>query len=101
MSNRTISVVVLMLKPKIEQMIVLQMLFTPVTEEFLADSASGGAWVNMTLQQLVQTGFDGSTLGNICHAVSVIETPCPVLIVIVVTFPPFVLNASYQVANKR
>ena len=90
-----------MLKPKIEQMIALHMLFTTVTEEVVADAASGGAWFNMTPQQLVQTGFDGSTPENIRHAVSVIEPPCPVLIGIVFTFPPFVLNVSYQVANKR
>ena len=101
LSNRTIPVVVLMVKPKIEQMIVLHMLFTPVTKEVVADAASGGVWVNMTPQQLVQTGFDGSTPDNIRHAVSVIEPPCPVLIGISVTFPHFVLNMSYQIANKR
>ena len=100
LSNLTIPVVVLTVKLKIEQMIALEMLFTPVTEEVEADTSSGGAWVNMTPQQLVQAGFDGSTPENIRHAVSVIEPSCPVLIGIVVTFPPFVLNASYQVANK-
>ena len=101
LSNRTIPVVVLTVKPNIEQMITLQMLFTPVTEEVEADTASGGAWVNMNPQQLVQAGFDGSTPENIRHAVRVIEPSCPVLIGIVVTFPPFLLNTSYQIANKR
>ena len=52
MSNCTISVVVLVMNPKIEQMIVpivleLQTLSTPATKEVIMDTALGGTWVNM------------------------------------------------------
>ena len=73
----------------------------PATKEVITDAELGGAWVNMTPWQVSQTGVDRSTPGNICHAVIFVEPPCPVLIGIVATSPPCVINASYQVANKR
>ena len=44
---------------------------------------------------------DGSTSGNIIHAVSVFEPLSPVMIGIVATYSPCGLNVIQQVANKR
>ena len=61
LSNRTISVVVLMMNPKIEQMIApivleLQTLPTPATKEVVMDTALGGTWVNRNPRKVIQKG---------------------------------------------
>ena len=76
-------------------------LLTPVTKEFVADTVSGGVWVNVTPQKVIRMGVNGSIPGENFHAVSVFESPSPVLIGIVATSPPCGLNTSQQVANKR
>ena len=78
-----------------------QTLMTPVTKEVVANTALGGAWLNRTPRQVSSTGIDGITPGDIRDAVSVVEPPSPVLVVIVDTSPPFGLNVSQQVPNKR
>ena len=67
----------------------------------VADAASGGACVNRTSRQVIRTGVDGSTPGEICHNLSVVEPPYPVLFVVVATSPPCGLNTSQHVANTR
>ena len=78
-----------------------QMLLAPVTNEVGVEAVSSGAWVKRTPWQVIRAGVDGSTLGDIRHAVSVIEPPSPVLIGISATYPHCGLNTSQQVANKR
>ena len=78
-----------------------QTLLVPVTKEVTANAAPGGAWVNMTLRQIIRTGVGGSTQGDIHNAVGVVEPPYQILIRIVYTSPSCELNANHQVANKR
>ena len=90
LSNWTIHVVVSAINPGIDQGIALivlapKTLLAPAMKEVIADAASGGAWVNKIMRQVSSTGVDGSNPGNIFHAVSTIEPPSPVLVVIVAT----------------
>ena len=73
----------------------------PTTKDVVVDAVLGSAWVNRNPQQVKWTGADRSTPCNICHAVSIVEPPSPVLIGIVANSPPCGLNMSQQVANKR
>ena len=105
LSNHTIPVVVLTMQLSIDQsiapvVVAPQTLLTPATKEVVADAASDGAWVNRTPQQVIRTGVDGSTPGNIGHAVNVKHAPSPAFIVIVATSPPCGLDGILQVANK-
>ena len=75
-------------------------LFTPAMKEVIV-AASGGAWVNRNPWWFSRTGINGSTPGNICNAISIVEPPSPVLIKIVGTYPPCGLNVIQQVADKR
>ena len=77
-----------------------QTLLAPTTKEVVVDAASGGAWVNRTLRQVIKTGVNGSTSGDIHNSISVIELSWPVLNGIVVTYPPCGLNVSQEVGNK-
>ena len=95
-----------MTNPKIGNMIapiggVSQTLSMPTTKEVVADVASVGAWVNRTLRQLIRTGVDRSTPGNVCNAISVKHAPSPFLIGIVATSPTYGLSWRLQVAKKR
>ena len=97
LSNRNIPVLPPELNPSIDKSIALillasQRLLAPVMKEGVADAVSGSAWVNMTPRQLIQTGVERSTPGNIRNAVNVVEPPSPVLIGIVSTYPPCGLN---------
>ena len=88
-----------MTNPKIGDMIatiggVSKTLSMPTTKEVVADAASVGAWVNRTLRQLIRTGVDRSTPGNVCDAISVEHAPSPVLIGIVATSPPCGIRGS-------
>ena len=74
---------------------------TPATKEVVAEEASDSAWFNRNMQKASRTRLERSTPGDICHAVSVVEPPSPVLIGTVSTSSPCGLNASQQVANKR
>ena len=58
-------------------------------------------WVNRTLQKVSRTGVNGSTPGDIFNSVRVVEHPSSLLIGIVPTSPPYGLNASHQIANRR
>ena len=94
------------MNPRIDQRIAPialapQTLLMHTTEEVVMDAASGGAWVNRNLRQVCRMGVDGSTSGNIGHAVSVVEAPSPFLIGIFSTSPPCGLNRIKQVENKR
>ena len=71
------------------------------TTEVVVDAAFGGAWVNRTPIQVSRTGVNKNTPGSIRNVVSVKNAPSPVLIVIVATSPPCVLDVSLQVPNKR
>ena len=55
----------------------------------------------MTPRKVSRTGVNRIIPGGICHAVSIVEPPSPVLIGIVATPPPCGLNARRQVENKR
>ena len=44
-------------------------LLVPATKEVAVDAASGGVWVNRTPQQVIWMEVDGSTPGEIGHAV--------------------------------
>ena len=106
LSNRTIPAVVPTMNPRIYQnitpiLLTPQTLLTPATKEVIADTASGGAWDNRTTWQVRRTGVNRITPGNICNAVIVKNDPSLVLIGIVVTFPPCVLDAILKVANKE
>ena len=85
LSNQTIPVVILTMNPRIEQRTALivvahQTLLTPSTKEVFVEVASGGTWVNMTLQQVSRKGVDRSTPGDIGHAVSVEHATYPAII---------------------
>ena len=106
LSNRTIPVVVLTMIPMIDQSIppiamTPQTLLTPATKEVVAETASGRAWVNRTPQQVIQTGVDGSTPGDICNAVRIKNSTSPVLIGIVGTSPTCGLNGILNFVNER
>ena len=53
------------------------------------------------MRRVSRTGIDGSTPCNIGNAVRVIELSSPVLIGIIGTAPPYGLNVSLDVGNKR
>ena len=55
---------------------------------------------NRNPHQVRRTGLNRSTPGDIRHAVSVVETPSPVLIGTFSISPPCDINTSQQVANK-
>ena len=102
LSNRTIPVLPPEINPGIEQWIALivlvpMTLLMPAMKEFLADAASGGAWVNRTQWLVSRTGVYRSTPGDIHHAVSSVEPPSPLLIGLVSTYQPCGLNSSQQV----
>ena len=78
-----------------------QTLLETTPKEVVAYAESGGVWINRTLRQVSRTGVDGSTPCDICHTVSVVEPPYPVLIGIVYNSPPCGLNARQKVENKR
>ena len=76
MSNQTILVVFSTMNPMIDQMIapivlVPQTFLTPATNEFVVDTALGGAWVNRSPRKVSRMGVDRSTPGNIHDTVSV------------------------------
>ena len=75
-------------------------LLTSTTEEVVADAALGSVWVKRTPRQVIRTGVDGSTPGNIINDVSFENSPSPVLIGIVDTYPPCGLSGRLQVAKK-
>ena len=68
--------------------LVPQRLLTPTMKEVVTDTASGGAWGKRIMRKVSWTGVYGSTPGDIRNAVSVENTPFPVLIGIVSTSPP-------------
>ena len=99
LSNRTIPVVVPKMNPRIDQIIatslvVPQALFTPLTKEVVVDMVPVCDWVNWAPQQVIRTGADGNTPGDICNTGSVKNSPSPVLIGIVATSPPRGRDAS-------
>ena len=63
--------------------------------------ASGGARVNRNPQQVSWMGVNKIIPGNICHDVSVKNSPSSVLVEVVVTSSPCGINGNLQVANKR
>ena len=71
-----------------------QTLLEPEKKEVVADAASGSAWVNRTLRQVIRTEVVGSTPGNIIHNVSVVEPFPPIIIGIIATSPPCGLGTS-------
>ena len=80
LSNQTIPIVVPTTNENIDQRIepivlVPQMLLTLAMKEFVADTASGGEWVNRTPQQAILKGVDGSTPGNNRNVVRVKMLP--------------------------
>ena len=77
-----------------------QTIFTPLTEEVVAETASGGKWVNSNPWQVSKTGVDRSTPGDMCHVVSVEHAPSKVLIVIIASYPYCGLIMSLKVAKK-
>ena len=106
LSNRTLPVVAPTMNPRIDHMIELivvapQTVLTPAMKEVVADTASGGAWVNMTPRKVIRTGIDGSTPCDMGHVVSIEHDPSPVMIGIVSTYPPCGLNGILQVAKER
>ena len=73
LSNRTIPIVPPAINPGIDQWITSivlapQTLLAPEIKEVIMDVASGSTWVNSNPQQLIWTGVNGSTLGNIYYA---------------------------------
>ena len=63
--------------------------------------AYGSVWLNRNLWRVSRTSVNGSTPGDMGHVVSTKHDPSPVLIAVVGTLPPCVLNGSLQVTNKR
>ena len=64
------------MKPGIDQGIVTiildpQTLLAPATKEVVTDAALGVAWINRTPQQVIRTGVNIITPGNIHNDVSV------------------------------
>ena len=89
--------------PGIDQGIVVikltpQMILTPATKEIVADAASGGAWTSRNTWRVSRTDVNRITPGNIGNAIGIIETPSPVIIGIIGTFPPCGLNLIQEVS---
>ena len=78
-----------------------QALLTPAMKEVVADVASGGAWINRNLQQVIRTVVDRSTPSEIRDSDSVLEPSSVVMIDIVGVPPPCGLNVSQEVGNKK
>ena len=105
LSNRTIPVLPLPMNPSIDQgiaPIILspQTLLTSARKEVIVDAALCSAWVHWTQWQVSSMGVDGSTPGYILNVVIIVELSFPVLIGIVVTSPPWVINVSQDFGNK-
>ena len=104
-TKRNLHVIVLTVNPKIDQRIALivvapQTLLTLATKEVVADAALGGVCVNRTMWQVIRTGVDRNTPGDIFNAVSIKHSPYPVPIGILATSPPCGLRGILQVAKK-
>ena len=69
-------------------------------KEVDTNATSIGAWVHRTSGQVISTGVYGITPGDIHDAIGIVELSSPVIIVIVGTYPPCVLNVSQGVGNK-
>ena len=99
--NRTLTVVVLITKARIEYRIApiggasLKIL-TPATKEVVVDTVSGDTWVNRTLWQVSPTGVDRITLGDISHSLLSKLFTSPVIIVMVTTSTPYGLRGTYR-----
>ena len=72
-----------------------------MTKKVVADTASGGVWVNRTPQKVIRTGVDRSTPGNIRNAVRVKHAPSLVMIGIVGTSLTCGITGILQVVNER
>ena len=64
-----------------------QTLLTPATKEAVADTASGGVWVNRNMRQVIRTVVNRITPGTIGNSVSSEPAPYQFLIGIVTTPP--------------
>ena len=74
LSYQTIPVFTLSTNPKIEVIrLTLQMLLTPATKEICADMMLGGAWMSTTPWQVIRTGVNRSTTGNIGNDIVIVE----------------------------
>ena len=77
-----------------------QTLLTPATKEIVADVSSGGAWINRNPRQLIRTGVDGSTPGDIGNNIGIVELSPPIMIGIIGTTPPYGINLIQEVSDK-
>ena len=78
-----------------------KMLLIPATKEIVADAAPGGACIHSNPRQLIRTGVDGFTPGNIGNDIDIVKPSSPVLIGMIGTAPPCGLNLSQEVGDKR
>ena len=106
LSNQTLPVFFPTKNPMIDDIIApigraSQTLSIPPKKEVIVDAACGGMWVNQNLRQVIRTGVDGSTPGDVCNFIRIKHAPSPVLIGSMTTSPPCGLSRRLQVAKKR
>ena len=75
-----------------------QTLLAPETKETITYEASGGVWVHRTPRQVIRTGFNRSTPGDIGNSIGIVEKSSLVLTGIIGTDPPYGFNHSQKVS---
>ena len=78
-----------------------QTLLTHLTKEVVAEAVCGGAWADRTPRQVIWTGVNGRTPGEVFNAVSVENSPSSVIIISLTTSPTFVISGNLNVSKKR
>ena len=106
LSNWNLLIVTLTMNPRIDPKIVPivtapQTLLTSKTNKVVVDVACDDEWFNRTPWQVIRTGVDGSTTGEVCNDVSIESAPSTLLVGIVSTSPTCGLSRSLQVDKKR
>ena len=75
---------------------------TPAVKKIFADATSGNAWTNRIPRQVIRTGVNRTTPGNIGNDCGISEASYPALIGIIgATDPPCGLNKSQEIGDTR
>ena len=98
-TNREVSALPLLTNPII---LAPQTLMMPAAKKIFTNAASGNAWTNRALRQIIRTGVNRTTLGNISHDCGISETSSPALIGIIgTTVRPCGLNMILDIDDIR
>ena len=75
---------------------------TPVAKKIFVDATSGNVCTDKTPGKISRTGVNGTTPENIVNAYAIRKSYSPAFIEIIeTTSPPYGLNASQEIGNKR